>query len=79
MITEKAMTTTVTLIIAEARINDSGVYTCWPHFLKTTLPMANISVTVLKEDTPAQLSYQDRLKGAKVIHIFILVGLCNIL
>ena len=71
MITEKSLKTVVTLIIAEARISDSGVYTCTPNLANASLPTANISVSVLLGDKTAQLSGKEYVKHSEPIYLLV--------
>ena len=58
MVTDKAEITVVSLIMAGARLNDSGSYLCKPFSRNLTeeLPVANISVHVIKGANIDQLS-----------------------
>ena len=58
MVTDKAEITVVSLIMAGARLNDSGSYFCKPFSRNLTeeLPVANISVHVIKGANIDQLS-----------------------
>ena len=58
MVTDKSIKTVVTLILALATLNDSGVYTCCPNYSMERLPLTNITVNVLDGDKTAQLSGQ---------------------
>ena len=78
MITEKSLKTIVTLIIAEARTNDSGRYSCMPKISKINLPIANVSVSVLLGDKTAQLSCKDRIKLEKPRYILVFIILIQI-
>ena len=78
MITEKSLKTIVTLIIAEARTNDSGSYSCMPKISKISLPIANVSVSVLLGDKTAQLSCTDRIKFEEPRYILVFIILIKI-
>ena len=58
LVTDKAEITVVSLIMAGARLNDSGSYLCLPFSRNLTeeLPLANISVHVIKGANIDQLS-----------------------
>ena len=58
VVTDKAEITVVSLIMAGARLNDSGSYFCKPFSRNLTeeLPVANISVHVIKGANIDQLS-----------------------
>ena len=58
LVTDKAEITVVSLIMAGARLNDSGNYICQPFSRNLTeeLPLANISVHVIKGANIDQLS-----------------------
>ena len=58
VVTDKAEITVVSLIMAGARLNDSGSYLCQPFSRNVTeeLPVANISVHVIKGANIDQLS-----------------------
>ena len=73
MVTDKSIKTVVTLILALATLNDSGVYTCCPNYSMGELPITNITVNVLDGDKTAQLSGQltRQLSGKTVIFLLL--------
>ena len=82
MVTDKSVRTVVTLILAMATLNDSGIYTCCPNYSLANLPMANITVNVLEGDKTAQLSGQCRTEDSSAgiwIWIFMIFFRVNLL
>jgi len=80
LVTDKAEITVVSLIMAEARLNDSGIYFCQPFSRNLTeeLPVANISVHVIKGANIDQLSgvgRLDTLSSALLLTICVVIGM----
>ena len=80
LVTDKAEITVVSLIMAEARLNDSGIYFCQPFSRNLTeeLPVANISVHVIKGANIDQLSgvgRLDTLSNALLLTICVVIGM----
>ena len=80
MVTDKAERTVVSLIMAEAKLNDSGSYFCQPFSRNLTedLPIANISVHVIKGANIDQLSGVDRPRTLSNLLLMITVSLIGI-
>ena len=80
MVTDKAERTVVSLIMAEAKLNDSGSYFCQPFSRNMTedLPIANISVHVIKGANIDQLSGVDRPRTLSNFLLMITVSLIGI-
>ena len=80
MVTDKAERTVVSLIMAEAKLNDSGSYFCQPFSRNLTeaLPIANISVHVIKGANIDQLSGVDRPRTLSNFLLMITVSLIGI-
>lgn len=72
LVTDKAEITVVSLIMAGARLNDSGSYLCQPFSRNVTeeLPLANISVHVIKGANIDQLSGVSSLSNPLLLLIF---------
>ena len=77
MVTDKSIKTVVTLILALATMNDSGVYTCCPDYSRERLPLANITVNVLDGDKTAQLSGQFTSQSPGTTMIFLLLAMIS--
>ena len=80
LVTDKAEITVVSLIMAEAKLNDSGTYLCQPFSRNLTeeLPVANISVHVIKGANIDQLSgvsRLDTLSSALLFTICLVIGM----
>ena len=80
LVTDKAEITVVSLIMAEAKLNDSGTYLCQPFSRNLTeeLPVANISVHVIKGANIDQLSgvgRLDTLSSALLFTICVVIGM----
>ena len=80
LVTDKAERTVVSLIMAEAKLNDSGSYFCQPlsRNLTEALPIANISVHVIKGANIDQLSGVDRPRTLSNFLLMITVSLIGI-
>ena len=80
LVTDKAERTVVSLIMAEAKLNDSGSYFCQPFSRNLTedLPIANISVHVIKGANIDQLSGVDRPRTLSNFLLMITVSLIGI-
>ena len=80
MVTDKAERTVVSLIMAEAKLNDSGSYFCQPFSRNLTedLPIANISVHVIKGANIDQLSGVDCTRTLSNFLLMITVSLIGI-
>ena len=79
--TDKAEITTVSLIMAGARLNDSGNYICQPFSRNLTgkgLPMANISVHVIKGANIDQLSGVSSLSNPLLLLLLLTISLIGI-
>ena len=80
LVTDKAEITVVSLIMAGARLNDSGSYLCQPFSRNLTeeLPLANISVHVIKGANIDQLSgvsSLDTLSNPLLFTISLMIGM----
>ena len=76
MVTDKSIKTVVTLILALATLNDSGIYTCCPNYSLDSLPLTNITVNVLDGDNTAQLSRQSRtyFSGTELLFLLLVIS-----
>lgn len=80
LVTDKAERTVVSLIMAEAKLNDSGSYFCQPFSRNMTedLPIANISVHVIRGANIDQLSGVDCPRTLSKFLLMIAVNLIGI-